>query len=115
MYYNVEISDKVSLINLSKNVHLKVKHKQQALLAIAEICKNKKRWYKNDFYYETIKSVENIGKQTVYNLTAADTHTYISNGIITHNSSFTGLKELFYKPEAYNVLGFPNIWDDNAE
>lgn len=33
----------------------------------------------------------------------------------TEGASFTGLKELFYKPEAYNVLGFPNIWDDNAE
>ena len=33
----------------------------------------------------------------------------------TEGSSFTGLKELFYKPEAYNVLSFPNIWDDNAE
>lgn len=33
----------------------------------------------------------------------------------TEGSSFTGLKELFYKPNAYNVLGFPNIWDDNAE
>ena len=33
----------------------------------------------------------------------------------TEGSSFTGLKELFYKPEAYNVLAFSNIWDDNAE
>ena len=33
----------------------------------------------------------------------------------TEGSSFTGLKELFYKPEEYNVLSFPNIWDDNAE
>lgn len=33
----------------------------------------------------------------------------------TEGSSFTGLKELFYKPNAYNVLSFPNIWDDNAE
>ena len=33
----------------------------------------------------------------------------------TEGASFTGLKELFYKPEAYNVLSFPNIWDDNAE
>ena len=33
----------------------------------------------------------------------------------TEGSSFTGLKELFYKPEAYNILSFPNIWDDNAE
>ena len=33
----------------------------------------------------------------------------------TLGGSFEGLKELFYKPEAYNVLSFPNIWDDNAE
>lgn len=32
----------------------------------------------------------------------------------TEGGSFDGLKELFYKPDAYNVLGFPNIWDDNA-
>lgn len=33
----------------------------------------------------------------------------------TEGASFTGLKSLFYNPDAYNVLGFPNIWDDNAE
>lgn len=33
----------------------------------------------------------------------------------TEGASFDGLKELFYKPKAYNVLSFPNIWDDNAE
>lgn len=33
----------------------------------------------------------------------------------TEGASFAGLKELFYKPEAYNILAFPNIWDDNAE
>ena len=33
----------------------------------------------------------------------------------TEGGSFEGLKELFYKPEAYNVLSFPNIWDDKAE
>lgn len=33
----------------------------------------------------------------------------------TEGGSFDGLKELFYKPDAYNVLGFSNIWDDNAE
>ena len=32
----------------------------------------------------------------------------------TEGGSFDGLKELFYKPDAYNILGFPNIWDDNA-
>ena len=33
----------------------------------------------------------------------------------TEGGSFDGLKELFYKPDAFNVLSFPNIWDDNAE
>lgn len=33
----------------------------------------------------------------------------------TEGASFDGLKKLFYQPKAYNVLSFPNIWDDNAE
>ena len=33
----------------------------------------------------------------------------------TEGASFDGLKELFYKPKAYNILSFPNMWDDNAE
>jgi hypothetical protein len=114
-YYNVEITDRDSLLNFCENVPLKVAHKKAALVAIAEICKRKKRWYKNDFQYETIESVESIGSQTVYNLTADNTHTYTANGIITHNSSFDGLKKMFYHPDAFNVLSFPNIWDDNAE
>lgn len=30
----------------------------------------------------------------------------------TEGASFEGLKELFYKPKSYNVLSFPNIWDE---
>ena len=33
----------------------------------------------------------------------------------TEGASFDGLKELFYKPKAYNVLSFPNIWDEGRE
>lgn len=33
----------------------------------------------------------------------------------TEGGAFDGLKELFYKPDGYNILSFPNIWDDNAE
>lgn len=33
----------------------------------------------------------------------------------TEGSSFEGLKELFYKPKSYNVLSFPNIWDEDRE
>lgn len=33
----------------------------------------------------------------------------------TAGGQFDGLKDLFYKPDAYNVLSFPNIWDDGQE
>ena len=33
----------------------------------------------------------------------------------TEGAAFDGLKNMFYHPDAFNVLGFPNIWDDNSE
>ena len=33
----------------------------------------------------------------------------------TEGASFDGLKTMFYSPEAFNILSFPNIWDDKAE
>ena len=33
----------------------------------------------------------------------------------TEGASFDGLKKMFYHPDAFNILSFPNIWDDNAE
>lgn len=33
----------------------------------------------------------------------------------TEGASFDGLKELFYNPNAYNVLNFPNIWDEGRD
>lgn len=33
----------------------------------------------------------------------------------TEGASFDGLKNLFYKPEAFNCLSFHNIWDDGQE
>lgn len=33
----------------------------------------------------------------------------------TEGGAFDGLKTLFYNPESFNILSFPNIWDDNSE
>ena len=33
----------------------------------------------------------------------------------TEGGSFDGLKKIFYNPEAFNVLAFPNIWDEGQE
>ena len=32
----------------------------------------------------------------------------------TEGGAFDGLKNMFYNPDAFNILGFPNIWDDGA-
>lgn len=113
-YYSIEISSINSLLNLSNNVNLLLKYKQDKLKSIPKLISNKKRLYKNKFEYETIKKIEFIGKQKIYNLEASNTHTYLGNGIITHNSDFTGALEMIFYPKGYNVLGLPNIYDKGS-
>lgn len=42
--------------------------------------------YEDGIIFDKVTKVENIGIRPVYNLTASNTHTYIANGIITHNT-----------------------------
>lgn len=113
--YNVEVVDKQSLINLYLNVHPKIKYKQKALEAIYESVKNRKRWRKNDFEYETIESVTDLGEHIVYDISTERYHNYIAQGFINHNCAFDGLKDAFYHPSSYNIYEFPNIWDEDVD
>lgn len=71
--------------------------------------------------HDRIVSVTPIGEQYVYNLTANNTHTYLANGVITHNTggskdaNFSGCLELIYNPLGYNVYGLPNVFDKNSQ
>ena len=123
-HWRLTISDINSIGNFSKYITCLVTYKQSALDLMNLYTQDyiaKYHKYVLGVHAEKIVKIEDIGMQDIYNLTAKEQHNYICNGIVTHNtggtegSSFTGLKELFYKPNAYNVLGFPNIWDDNAE
>lgn len=113
--YNVEIVDKQSLINLYLNVHPKIKYKQKALETIYESVKNRQRWRKNNFEYETIKSIANLGVNVVYDISTEKYHNYIAEGFINHNCAFDGLKDAFYHPSSYNIYEFPNIWDEDVD
>ena len=113
--YNVEIVDKQSLINLYLNVHPKIKYKQKALETIYESVKNRQRWRKNNFEYETIKSITNLGANVVYDISTEKYHNYIAEGFINHNCAFDGLKDAFYHPSSYNIYEFPNIWDEDVD
>ena len=113
VYYSLDIHDRDSIINFYKNITLLIKHKQEKLEQAAKYYENQKSLQKDrGFYYEKIVGVENVGVKTIYNITAGNTHTYLVNGIITHNSAFETMKDMFYNPDGYNCLGFDNIWDE---
>lgn len=110
-YYSIEISSRDSILNLHKNVSLLIKYKQEALNQAAIHCSLKKSGRTTPFYREKIANVEYIGKQEIYNLSTTNTHTYLGNGIITHNSDFIGALEMINYPEGYNVYAIPNVFD----
>ena len=56
---------------------------------------------------ERIDKIEYIGIKPVYNLTASDTHTYIANGIITHNTG-GNVEKVSRCPENHELSG--RIW-----
>lgn len=123
-YYRLCINDTKSLKVFVDNIRFFPKEKALRAELYKESLKDKfgeTSKYIHGLRFERIVSIEDIGQQKVYNITADDTHTYIANGIVTHNtggdegSRFDGLKELFYKPSGYNIKSFNNIWDDAAD
>lgn len=123
-HYRLTISDITSAGNFAHNITCKVAYKQSMLDAIAFLSQkhlDKCAEYVSGFHSERIVKIENIGLQTIYNLTAGANHNYIANGIITHNTGgteggqFDGLKNMFYNPDAFNILAFDNIWEEGAE
>lgn len=122
-HWRLSIDDITSIANFAEYICCSVAYKQSALDLMKLFTQEHLARYNKyvcGIHAEKIVKIEDIGEQTIYNLTAQEQHDYICNGIVTHNTggteggSFDGLKELFYKPDAYNVLSFPNIWDDNA-
>lgn len=123
-YYRLIISDKKSLLTFSNLITLYPKVKKERLALIPKVLADKQIRASDHFpnvRFERIVSIEDIGVQEVFNLTAGTSHTYIANGIITHNTGgaegadFDGLSELFDNPRGYNILPQPNIWDENKE
>lgn len=110
-WFEYTISDSISLLNFCHNIKLYPKVKQERLNRIKELFSTKNPTSKRE---EKIIDIKNIGLQTIYNLTADNTHTYIANGIVTHNtegSDFSGALEMIYNPLGYNVYGVPNMFD----
>lgn len=115
-HYDLNINDQDSFVNFYNNIKFLIKRKQEKLKLIYDYVtiNNKQKSYKlNNLFYERIKKIEIIGSQDVYNLTTSNTHTYIANGFITHNTGGNvdkskDAKNFFMNPEANDVLPFEN-------
>lgn len=120
-WYELCIRDRRSLITFYENIKLTPTEKQKRLTKIYNYCKSLQFSGRGEFpglRYEKVTKVIRTGIKRVYNLEASETHTYIGNGIITHNtegSNFQSLEKLFYKPKAYRVHGITNRWDEGKQ
>ena len=134
--WSLEICDIESLRNFKKHIHLLIKYKQDMIdswdlsrhsnEAILEY-KYEHTIEKGDFFKESpnlknlkarkVKSVEFIGEQDIYNLTADYTHTYLTNNFISHNTSgdmeggTADYAHMFFHPEKYDLLPFINVFE----
>lgn len=138
--YSLEITDKFSLRNFKKHIKLTVKKKQSRLDAYDlsyspnEVHTTYEYIHtieKGDFFIgnptleylekDKIVSIEDIGMQPIYNLSTEVSNTYITNGFISHNTSgdmgggTADYADMFERPEAFELMPFINIWDENAE
>lgn len=122
-YYRLNICDKRSIIKFSEEISFKVTYKQDKLLNIVKWFKEKSLIVRNNksivikkdipgLRFERVVSVEPIGMQKIYNLTAGNTNTYIANGIVTHNtggnilSTSKDFKDFWDNAETYGLERF---------
>lgn len=94
------------------------KESNQEILSFFDTYVPKKiKGYDKDYLVHKVVSIEDIGKQVVYNLSACTSRTYLANNIITHNtagdneSDFAGAQEIMYNPKGYNMYALPNVFD----
>lgn len=88
-YYVLTVSDKRSVENFYKYISFKVSYKQKRLTELVGLCSTHRCKIPSEtkgLRFERVVSIEYIGVKPVYNLTADVTHTYVANGIVTHNT-----------------------------
>ena len=135
--YSLEINDSISIINFNKSIGFISEYKKNILYILtnkleSSISKKITNGYQfqnrlegkgrffidkvcNNIILDKVVSVEDIGEQDVYNLTAGQTHTYITNGFISHNtggetSESADAQKVINNPGAYNLLEMDWGW-----
>ena len=89
--YKLRINDGNSIVNFFNNVGY-VYGKEENCKKVLEIVKNKKRKYRTgckSYRLVTVKSINKVGIEQTYDIEVSDTHNFIANGIVVHNSGKT--------------------------
>lgn len=137
--YVLYISNSEDIIIFRNNLKFLIKEKQDRLDSYNVSCKKriaynlkfklrdngKGKLLENNTFDNlqcvTIKNIEELDIQRIYNMTADTTHTYISNGFISSNtagdsdSDFSSMQELMYNPKGYNIQEVDNIYDKEGQ
>lgn len=88
--YRLQVRDIASAIRFTQFIPLNVDYKKDNLCRIYKLLKDKKPQEHPELSGAKqfkIIDIKPIGIQTVYNLQADNDHTYLANGIITHNTT----------------------------
>lgn len=88
--YRLEVGDITSAIKFTQLIPLNIDYKKANLDRIYNLLKDKKAQEHPELSGAKqfkIVDIKPIGLQTVYNLQADNDHTYLANGIITHNTT----------------------------
>jgi len=112
-WFVLYIADSRSINKFYENISFKIKYKQERLESIVESIKLRRRKVvkgSEGLRFETVVNVEYIGIKPVYNLTAGTTHTYIANGIVTHNTG--GQMEKGGKSFEVELLSLFKQWNE---
>lgn len=121
-YYTLGIAGRENIYFFNKHIKFLVRHKKENLQKAVQ-------WFENNLSkkpvgYDTlllksykIVNIKDIGVQTIYNLSAICSRTYLANNIITHNtagdkdSDFAAAQKIMYSPRAFNMYPVQNVYD----
>lgn len=111
-YYVLLISDKESILNFCNKIPLKIKRKKEnieKLISFFKLKKNNRDSNYKGIVFDKIIQIEETGLKPVYNLTTDTTHTYLANGIITHNTGgnnelSSDARKVLQNPETHGML-----------
>lgn len=123
-YQHIPIKSKFKRDNLNKIVS-QVIYRNHGVIKKSKF-KFKENFPKGEYFkekqlenlrYKTVIRVESIGEQDIYNLTTGTTHTYLANGLITHNTGgdmarFMDAKSLMFDVHNMNFLEYNNEDDE---